>query len=72
MRCEHVCAYQHFEREIGHEAKFVLNTIRAAGDGQYREALEVEGLAIATDYPHVSRVSNWWFEGESIVNGLID
>ena len=72
MGREHVCAYQHFEGKIGHDAEFVSDEIGAEGDGQYRKALKVEGLAIASDHPHVSRVSNWRFEMESIVNRLID
>ena len=72
MRRDHVCAYQHFEEKIGHDAELVPDEIGAEGDGQYRKALEVEGLAIPSDYPHVSRISNWRFEGESIVNRFID
>ena len=69
---EHVCAYQHFEGKIVHDAELVPDEIGAEGDGQYRKALEVEGLAIASNHPHVSRVSNWRFEGESIENRFID
>ena len=58
MGREHVCAYQHLEWKIGHDAELVPDEIGAEGDGQYRKALEVEGLAIASDHPHVSRVSN--------------
>ena len=43
MGREHVCAYQHFEGKIGHDAELVPNEIGAEGDGQYRKALEVEG-----------------------------
>ena len=68
MGREHVCAYQHFVGKIGHDAELVPDEIGADGDGQYCKALGVEGLAVASDHPHVSRVSNWRFEGESIVN----
>ncbi len=53
MRREHVCAHQHFEGKIGHDAELVQSKIGAEGDGQYRKALEVEGLAIASNHPHV-------------------
>ena len=53
MKRKHVCAYQHFEGKIGHDAELVLDEIGAEGDGQYRKTLEVEGLAIAFDHPHV-------------------
>ena len=72
MRREHVCAYQHFEGKIGHDAELVPDEIGAEGNVQYRKALEVEGLAIASDHPYVSRVSNWGFKRESIVNRFID
>ena len=72
MRREHVCGYQHFNGKIGHDAELVPDEIGAEGDGQYRKALEVEGLAIASDHNHVSRVSNWGFEGKSILNRFID
>ena len=68
MGRKHVCAYQYFEGKIGHDSELVQDEIGAEGDRQYRKALEVEGLAIASDHPHVSRVSNWRFKGESIVN----
>ena len=72
LKYRSVCAYQHFDGKIGHDAELVPDEIGAEGDGQYRKALEVEGLAIASDHPHVSRVSNWGCEGESIVNKFID
>ena len=72
MGREHVCAYQHFEGKIGHDAELVLDEIGAEGDGQYRKALKVEGLVIASDHPQVSRVSYWRFEGESIENRFIN
>ena len=62
MRREHVCAYLHFEGKIGHDAELVPEEIGAEGNGQYRKALEVKGLAIASDHPHTSRVTNWGFE----------
>ena len=68
MGREHVCIYQHYEGNIGHDAILVPDEIGAERDGQYRKALEVESLVIASDHSHVSRVSNWNFEGESIVN----
>ena len=68
MGRKHVCAYQYFEGKIGHDSELVQDEIGAEGDRQYRKAFEVEGLAIAFDHPHVSRASNWRFEGESIVN----
>ena len=72
MGREHVCAHQHFEGKIFHDAEFVPDKIGAEGDGQYRVALMVEGLAIAFDHPQISMVSNWRFEGESILNRFID
>ena len=69
---KHVCAYQHFKGEIKHDTKIVPDEIRAEGDGKYRKALDVEGLAIASDHPHISRVSNWGLKEKSIVNRFID
>ena len=67
MKREHVCAYQHLEGKDKHHAELVPDEIGAEGDKQYRKALEIEGLVIASDHPHFSRVSNWRFEGKSIV-----
>ena len=72
MGREQVYAQQYFEGKIGHHAKRVSDEILTEGDGQYHVALEVEGLALSSDHLHVSRVSNWSFENESIVNALID
>ena len=58
MGREHVCAYQDFEGKIGHYTELVADESRTDGDKQYRKAIEVEGLAIASDLPHVSRASN--------------
>ena len=72
VKREHISVYQTYKGKIENNDDFVPDKIGADSDGQYRNAIEVEGLAIASNHPHVCRGSNWRFETMSIVNGLID
>ena len=52
-----VCSDEHFKWQIWYHTEFMRQQIRMEGHRYNRETPEVEGLAIATNYAHVTGVA---------------